>query len=110
MVESAEYELTAMRASERYRRDHRFHAIAQSVVTSVLREHGPVDPERADRDAYDIAIKVAAMVLETVFRDDAELNAQRAIADQYKKLALESLGFRPMPPLIAPTTKKEGER
>lgn len=93
-------------ASERYREDARFNAIVQSIVSRVMKERGPVDPERADRDAYEIAIRVAAMVLETIFQEDAELNAQRELAERYKKIAEDALMFAP-PPMFIRSEKPE---
>lgn len=88
------------RSRERYRRDARFHALATSIVARVMNDHGRVDPERADQEAADIATRVAALVLETVFTEDAELNVQREIAERYCKLAEDALACSPILPPI----------
>lgn len=91
---------TATAAIERYSTDRRFRAVAQSIVSRVMIEHGRVDSERADRDASDIAIKVAVPLLETVFEEDAELNAMRHERDTYRKLAEDALRIAPMPSFL----------
>lgn len=87
-------------ALRRYRNDVRFRAIVQSVVSAAMIEHGRIDPDRAGRAANEIATKACAILLETVFRDDAELNAQRQMAESYRKLAEEALVRSPHPPIF----------
>ncbi len=86
-----------MSAADRYNNDARFRAIAQSIVSRVLHAHGPINPEEADREAYDIAIRVAALLLETVFQNDAMLKAMREERDAFQKMAEDALCMSPMP-------------
>ena len=83
-------------AVESYRKDARFHAIALSCVAAALRDHGRVDPERADRAAHDIALAAVVLLLQRVYTEDAELAAMRIERDYYKKLAMEGLLSRPI--------------
>jgi hypothetical protein len=84
-------------ATDLYRRDARFHALAMSVAADVVNEFGPVDPENADRDVGEIAIRTAARMLAYVYTEDAEIMALKAERDTYKKLAEESLSLSPGP-------------
>lgn len=94
-------------ARERYEKDQRFRVIAQSVAARVmqdhLRERGQIDPDCAEEEAGDIALKVAVIMLETIFQNDAELNAQREMADRYRSIAESTvrLSVKPPPILLA---------
>lgn len=91
---------TEIAARRRYQSDLRFRGVAQSIVARVMQAHGPVDPERADLEASNIALDVCVMLLETVFREDAELGAMRAERDHFKVLAEQALRRSPMPPIM----------
>lgn len=82
-------ETATAQAIKSFENDARFRAIAYSVVARAMADHGPVDPERADADAHDIALKVAVLIQQQILDGDAELVATRAERDAYKKLALE---------------------
>jgi len=98
------------RSVESYRRDARFHSIAASIVAHELDKHGRIDPDNADREAYDIATAVAAKLLQTIYEEDAELSAQKAIADQYRKLAERALMVSPVPPILVQSPRVGSER
>jgi hypothetical protein len=106
MGETATAQLQAIhrKAVERYRKDARFAHIVKSIVAKVMSDHGPVGPDRADREAYDIAERVAAMVLESLYHEDQELGHQRALADHWQKLAEDTLALSPRPPVIFPSS------
>ena len=75
------------RAIEAYRNDPRFHARVSAIVDRVLHDHGPVDPERADREARDIAVDVAAQVLQASYEGDAEIASLKHERDADKKFS-----------------------
>lgn len=91
-------------AAERYRREQRFAALVQSAVGFALNKHGRVDPEEADKAAYNIAMDVAAILLSHIYDDDAELKALRAQADRFQKLAEEAI-MCSAPPIFLTKTK-----
>ena len=86
---------TSHRAVAADNRDARFHAVAQSVVSQVLAERRPIDPDTAERDVHDIAVEVAVLLLQRVFEEDAELRAARFERDQWKAIAEQAVKFRP---------------
>lgn len=88
------------RSRRSYERDMRFNQMAQSCVAQALDVRGRVDPERADGDAYEIALLAVATLLQRIYEEDAELNALRAERDHYKKLALKTAHLIPARPLV----------
>lgn len=91
---------TAMRAAEAMFRERRFAALVHSVVSQAVHKHGRIAPDDADRGAYDLATEVAAILLQTIYENDAELKAQKALADEYRKIAEDALDLSPMPLFI----------
>lgn len=94
---------------ERSKRAHRahmhdviFNVYVRQVVAFAMQKHGPVDPERPERDAYEIAMEVAALLLQTVYEEDAEVKNLVAERDRYRKLAEDALLLRP-PSMFIPT-------
>lgn len=79
------------KARERYDRDQRFRAIVQSVTHDVLERH----PNMQNREGCNLAEDMAATLLERVFSEDAELTAQRTMADRYRKIAEDVLALAP---------------
>lgn len=95
-------EAISRRAIERYRNDARFRAVANYIVHRAMKEHGRIDPEYADEAAFRIAERATVLLLETIFENDAELKAQRELADHYKKMAEGALMITPLPgPFLA---------
>lgn len=90
------------RAVDSYRHDARFHALAQAHVSRAMTEHGPIDPEEADRAAYDIALQAAALLLQSIYEDDAELRALREENARLKEIAYVGLVSRPQS-FVVPT-------
>lgn len=88
------------RAAEMYELDPRFRALTQSCVAMARGEQGPVDHERPEQDAYEIAVRACMLLLARVYTEDAELVAIRAERDHYRRLAEKSLMLRPMPQII----------
>jgi len=84
-----------IRAADSYRKDARFHALAQAHVSRAMTEHGPLDPEAALRDVYDIALRATALLLQSIYEDDAELRALREENARLKELAFVGLASRP---------------
>ncbi len=83
-----------IRAFESYRRDARFNALVQSTVARVMQSRRPINPEKADADAHDVGLEVAALLLQTIYEEDAELNQLKAqveiYRDAYEKVMLLS--------------------
>jgi hypothetical protein len=88
------------RARESYDKDSRFRMLAMSCVSRVMSDHGPVDPERADREAHDIALAATALLLQRIYEDDAELRATREERDRYKQLAEKAFLVSPITPIF----------
>jgi translation elongation factor EF-Ts len=87
-------------AIERYQRDNRFRTTVVSLVNYAMNKHGPIDPHKPERAAHDIAMDVATILLQTLYEEDGECARLRVEADAYKKIAEESIGLRPMAPMI----------
>lgn len=90
---------TAARAMQSFDKDARFRALAMSSVARAQNDFGRVNPENADRDANEIALRATALLLQQIFENDAELFAARTERDHYKKLT-ESALLRQAPRLI----------
>jgi hypothetical protein len=91
------------RAMDQFQRDRRFQMIAQSCAAFALEAHGPVDPERADQEAHDIALAATVMLLQRVYTEDAELLTLRLERDHYKELVEEVLVLIPPRPQLITT-------
>ena len=48
----------------------------------------------------DIALETAALVLQTIYEEDGEIAALKAMVDQYKRMAERALAIAPMPPVF----------
>jgi len=83
-------------ARERFHTDPRFRAIVQSTVHEVLARW----PQFQNREGNDLGLDLAAALLERIFTDDAELLAQRAEAERYRKLAEQALWATPTPLIL----------
>ncbi len=70
-----------IRAFESYRRDARFNALVQSTVARVMQSRRPINPERAEADAHDVGLEVAALLLQTIYEEDAEAKARHPEAE-----------------------------
>jgi hypothetical protein len=95
-----------------YRADPRFRVMAQSTVSLVMGDHGPVDPEQANREASEIALTVAVTMLARIYWRDAEIGRLKAERDAYKRAAETSLLISPTPFLVqaALTTSSVNEK
>lgn len=85
------------RALLRYRTEARFRATVQSVVAQAMQKHGRVDPHRADHEAHDIATEVGAILLQTIYDEDAELNGLAHERDHFRAIAEQVLLASPHP-------------
>lgn len=89
-------------AAEMMKKDHRFRMMVDSTVAQAMRDHGQVDPDRADQGAFDIAVAATALLLARIYTEDAEINALRIERDAYRKRAEEALNFG-MPRMFVPS-------
>ncbi len=99
-MENEALNLTAMRLWER---DNRFRMIVQSSVVAAMSKHGPVDPDRADREAHAIALEAGILIATQILEGDAELKVARMERDHYKALAERALRLSPSPMMILKT-------
>lgn len=83
------------RAVAQDRHDHIFHAHVRQVVAYAMQHHGPIDPAYADREAADIALEVAALLLRTVYEEDSEVRNLAAERDRFRKIAEDAVAFSP---------------
>lgn len=96
--------MTASQLIEKhYRKDVRARALVMQAVATAMRDFGPVDPERADQDAHDIALRATAHLIGMIYESDAELFAAHAERDHYKALAERALMLTPSPPFVLKT-------
>jgi hypothetical protein len=78
------------RAQKLFEKDARARALAMSCVAYAMKEYGPIDPERADHAAHDIASFAVNLLISRVYLEDTELREQKELADRYKELALKT--------------------
>lgn len=71
------------------RNDPRFRALVDSCVAMARDEYGRVDPDDADRAAYEQATFAAAMLLARVYDEDGEMAMLRAERDAYRDKVLQ---------------------
>lgn len=98
------------RAIDSYEKDARFRATARSAVARAMQDHGPIDPERADQGAYDIALQATVFLLQHIYENDAELVALRYERDRYKELALSAAQTRLSPLVYEPGALYTGQQ
>ena len=98
-----ENEALTKTAMQLWERDNRFRMIVQSSVVAAMDKHGRVDPERADREAHDIALEAGILIATQILEGDAELKAARMERDHYKALAERAIRLSPSPPMILKT-------
>lgn len=84
-------------AKELYRKDARVRVLIDSSVSMARHIEGPVDPEKAERDAHYLAQRACALLAARIFHEDAELAAMREERDRYRKLAVDTLATTPKP-------------
>lgn len=94
------------KAAHQFRNDARFRALVDSTVHEAFTEHGRIDPERAERDAHEIATWAAALLLARIYEQDAELRATREERDNYRALAENAFASTPSPMVWNPTFGK----
>lgn len=100
MIELTAMEVRDLQSIQSYRSEQRFAAQVQQIVAYALNRHGPINPDRAERDAYDIAMTATAMLLRTILEDDAELRAMKQQVNAYRKMAERSIALSPVPLVI----------
>jgi hypothetical protein len=83
-------ESDVQRAQKLLEKDARARALAMSCVSYAMREYGPIDPERAEQGAHDIASFATSLLVSRLYLDDTELREQKELADRYKELALKT--------------------
>lgn len=86
------------RAIELYQKEQRFRMLVLSAVGRAMQDYGEIDPDRNRQAAAEIAAHACAMLLETIYREDAEIAALREQLDQMTKVAQNAL--RLVPPRI----------
>lgn len=88
------------RAFEMYRNDRMFRGLVQAIVHTTITERGSLDPEKVEREVYEVATDVCAKLLETIYTNDAGLSQMRYERDIYKKMAESMIGYLPPHPFI----------
>lgn len=101
MSEREIYLRTAEAAADRYQRDSRFRAMAMSIAHEVMREHVERNPDQEYREVANTVDRAVTVTMERIFHEDAELRAQREMADRYRKIAEDALATS-MPTLFIP--------
>jgi predicted nuclease with TOPRIM domain len=64
-------------AVESYQNEMRFHRICDKVAACVMSETPKIDPEHERRDLHDAVTRAAILTLQSIYNDDAEINALR---------------------------------
>jgi hypothetical protein len=88
------------KAAKEYRTDPRFRMMVDSCISLARQDHGLIDPEKAERDAHEVATLATALLLARIYHEDAEIRALRAERDQYRKIAEEALLCSPAPSIL----------
>lgn len=84
------------KAMEVYEKNARARALAMSCVAYAMQEYGPIDPERAERAAHDIASLAANLLVSRLYLEDSELRELKEENERLKKLAFETAVSRPL--------------
>ncbi len=98
-----QHDATMKTATQIMREDVLLRRIVEASVYAAIQDFGRVDPERADSDALDIAIKATAIAVARMMNEGDGLAAIKAERDAYKK-AYEALSVTtPLRPMLVPT-------
>lgn len=103
-----------MRAVDAYRNQARFQMVCQSILARVLNENKDrlrsleENPHDVCETVHDIALSVAALVLQTVYENDAELRYWKEIAEKLVDLHHE-VAMLSSSPMFIPLPTIEGE-
>jgi hypothetical protein len=89
MLTLADVERRREAARWRYQQLPLYRNLLIHLVARVMQEYGPIDPDKPERAAHDIAMDVGAIMLETLHEEEGYLAAYRAEADALRK-ALEN--------------------
>lgn len=95
-----DYRLTAQAAADRYQRDQRFAAMANSIAHDIMRDYVDQHPRGEYSEVARVVDQAVRVTIETIFYEDTELKAQRALADRYRKIAEDALATKNRPPPI----------
>lgn len=88
------------RAREKWEKDVRFRALAEMAVVRAIRDHGPIDRERPERDSHRIALQACVLALSQAFDNDAELTEARSMVEKLRGMVLDVANLTPRPVLI----------
>jgi hypothetical protein len=91
----------AQKFFERTEKDARMRMLAQACVAFAMQERGPVDPERADRDAHDIASLAAHLLVSRIYVEDTELRQLKEENERLRDQIFEAARTTP-PKLVLP--------
>lgn len=96
----ADAEAKLKEAMLRMHQDPCWRAVIMSCVACAMNDRGPVDPERADRDAHDIAIEAVTRALAMLIEGDSALKTLQAERDHYRDMAIHMAHLAPPPRFI----------
>ncbi len=94
-------EETMRDAAKTFEREARVRMIVKSAVAEARHGFGPIDPERAERDATELAMRAAAVTAHRIYNEDAELRALRYERDHYKAIAEQTVRAFPVVYVLA---------
>lgn len=97
-------------AAELYRDDLRIRMLINSSVGMARDIEGPIDPEKAERDAADLALRACSLLAARILQEDAELRLARSERDRYRKLAEDTLAMTPRPMFVQISALNESPR
>ena len=99
------------RARASFHSDARFRMLAQMAVARTMDANAAFldSAEIEPRDVHEIAMSVAARLLQSVYEDDAEINRLRAERDHYRAMVEKLSVLTPLPPMVFLNSSREGE-
>jgi hypothetical protein len=65
--------------------------LAMSCVAYAMQEYGPIDPERAERAAHDIANLATGLLVSRLYLEDSELREMKEENERLRELAFNTL-------------------
>lgn len=98
-----QHDATMRTATQIMREDVLLRRIVEASVYAAIQDFGRVDPEHADRDAFDIAIKATAIAVARMMNEGDGLATLEAERDAYKAAALRFAAMTPPAPIILAT-------
>jgi hypothetical protein len=86
-----EFTASELKAMDLHRKDARARSLAMSCVAYAMQEYGPINPEKANSAAHDIAALATNLLVSRLYLEDVELRELKEENERLRELALNTL-------------------